>query len=78
MKTSPDDYQESELTLRDLYPQLSEEELSTLGEIFDQYLGIVLRQYARIYNDPEALTELAGLTNDELNARMKDERSTKE
>lgn len=41
-------------TIRNLYPDLTEEELLAADKTLGAYLELVLRIYNRIYEDPEA------------------------
>jgi hypothetical protein len=51
-----------EITIRDLYPHLSEERLQEAEENLERYLEVVLRIYERIQADPEAAACLRSLT----------------
>lgn len=52
---------ESPPTIRDLYPQLDENQLREAEENLDRYLELTLRIYERIRNDPQAWAEFAVL-----------------
>jgi len=45
---------ERELTIRDLYPHLSDDELKVAEENLEKYVELALRIYLRIADDPEA------------------------
>jgi hypothetical protein len=54
--------QRQEITLRGLYPHLSEEELQIAAENFDRYLELAVRMYDRIRQDPEEYARFKTLT----------------
>lgn len=49
----------SDLTLADLYPDFTEEQLREAEENLERYLAITLRIYERISSDPEAYAQSA-------------------
>lgn len=56
---------EKPINVRDLYPDLTEEELQEAEENLEAYLEVVLRIYERIANDPAAYAELQKLLAEE-------------
>ena len=64
-----------EMTIRDLYPHLNEEQLKEAEENLERYLELVLRIYERIHNDPEAYSAFKALTASRQNPKIKCERS---
>ena len=52
------------LSLTELYPELSAEELRVAEENIDRYLGVVLRISQRIENDSKALINEALTASD--------------
>jgi len=63
------------ITIRNLYPDLNEEELKEAEENMERYLELVLRIYERIRGDPEAYSAFKALTALKQNPTMKDKRS---
>jgi hypothetical protein len=53
---------ENELTIRILYPNLTEVELQQADDNLEQYLLLVLRVYERLTSDPERYAHLRALT----------------
>ena len=49
-------------SIKQLYPHLSYAELRLAEENLEQYLGLILRIYARLEQDPEAMQEFRVLT----------------
>jgi len=47
---------EGEVTIRDLYPEFSEEELRIAEENLTNYANLVFRIHSRLSNDPVAYT----------------------
>ena len=45
---------QKELAIRDLYPELKEDELKDVERNLDRYLELTLRIYQRIHDDPAA------------------------
>ena len=64
-----------DITIRDLYPHLNEEQLKEAEENLERYLELVLRIYERIQKDPQAYSVFKTLTASRQNLMMKDERS---
>ena len=50
-------------SIRDLYPQLSDEDLRNAEERFDRYIALVLRIYERLCSDPDAYQRFEDLTH---------------
>lgn len=63
-----------EPTLRDLYPDLTDEQIEEVDEAFDQYVRLALKIYDRISADPVAYAEFKQLIAEE---KPKREGSTK-
>ncbi len=51
-----------EITLHELFPQLSETELRDAERRLDDYLALAFRIWTRIQSDPEALAAFNALT----------------
>ena len=51
-----------DITIRDLYPRLTDEELREAEENMEKYLELELRMYERIFADPEAYARFKRLT----------------
>ena len=49
-------------SIKDLYPELNDEELKEAEKNLKRYADLVLRMYRRISSDPVALQELEKLT----------------
>jgi hypothetical protein len=64
-----------DITIRDLYPHLDEEQLEEAEENLERYLELVLRIYERIQKDPEGYSAFKALTASRQNLMMKDKRS---
>jgi hypothetical protein len=64
-----------EITVRDLYPRLSEEELQCAEEKLEQYLALELRVFERLLRDPDAYARFGALTASEPKPMMGGERS---
>ncbi|MDA2938742.1 hypothetical protein MYX75_10835 [Acidobacteria bacterium AH-259-A15] len=64
-----------EITIRDLYPQLDEEQLKEAEENLDRYIELALRMYERIRLDPEAYRQFKALTAQRDAAMMRNTRS---
>ena len=62
------------ISIKDLYPNLSEEELRTAEENLDQYLEVVLRIYERILSDPEAYSKMERLLGERSNKHQHSDR----
>jgi hypothetical protein len=52
----------SPLTIKDLYPDLPPEKKQEVEEVFELYLGFVLRTYEHIQADPHLYEEFLSLT----------------
>ena len=50
------------LTINDLYPDLPPDKQREVEEVFELYLGFVLRVYERIQADPQLYEEFLSLT----------------
>lgn len=61
--------------LRELYPDLSEEEVEIAVENLRQYVAAVYRVHRRLYADPHAREELDRLTAERVDDGMETERS---
>jgi hypothetical protein len=66
------DNRKEEITIRDLYPHLSEDQLKEAEENLERYLELVLRIYERIRGDPKAYSAFKSLTASRQNRMMKD------
>jgi len=66
---------EKDITIRDLYPHLNEEQLKEAEDNLERYLELVLRIYERIQKDPQAYSAFKALTASRQNPMMKDKRS---
>jgi hypothetical protein len=62
------------ISIKDLYPNLSEEELRIAEENLDQYLEVVLRIYERILSDPEAYSKMERLLGERSNKHQHSDR----
>ncbi len=69
-------FKEQDITIRDLYPRLNEEQLKEAEENLERYLELVLRIYERIQKDPQAYSALKALTASRQNHMMKEKRSS--
>ncbi len=54
--------QKNEITIRDLYPDLNEEQLKEAEDNLERYLDLVLRIYERIVNDQHDYSAFRTLT----------------
>ena len=61
---------QQKITIRDLYPNLDDEQLKEAEENLELYLKVVLRIYNRIRSDPEAYARLQSLTASRLDSNM--------
>lgn len=61
---------EEDITIRDLYPHLNDEELKEAEENLERYLELILRIYERIINDPEAYSTFKALTTSKQSPMM--------
>jgi len=52
----------TEITIRDLYPHLNDEQLKEAEENLGRYLEVTLRVYDRIRQDPDAYARFKTLT----------------
>src|SRR5580698_8516673 len=62
-------------TIRDLYPNLSENELAIAEDNLEQYLLLMLRIYERIQADPESYARFRALTEQIHGVSLKSSRS---
>jgi hypothetical protein len=62
-------------TIRDLYPEFSDDELKDAEEHILRYLEITLQIYERISSDPEAYARFKALTDPTSTLTMDNERS---
>jgi len=53
---------EPSVTIRDLYPDLNDEQLKEAEENLERYLELTLRTYDRIRQDPDAYARFKTLT----------------
>lgn len=74
MTGDPSDPQR-EITLRQLYPDLSEEDLKEAERRLHDYLAAALRIWTRIHSDPEALANFEALTARESHPTIDCDRS---
>ena len=51
-------------TIRELYPDFTEDQLPEAAANLEQYLDLILRIYERIEADPEALADLRRITRE--------------
>jgi hypothetical protein len=65
---------EREITLRELYPNLSDVQLEEADENLRQYVALVLRVLERLKLDPDAWTHFEALTASRRESRMNHER----
>ena len=49
-------------TIRELYPELNEEQLEKVEDNLDRYIESTLRVYERLLADPEAYAQFKSLT----------------
>ena len=66
---------ERRITIRDLYPELNEEELREVEENLERYIKLTLRIYGRIRSDPEAYAKFKVLTASKTDPRIEIPRS---
>ena len=59
-----------DITVRDLYPDLTDEELQVAEENLERYLELKLRVYERILGDPEAYARFKALTASRTQSSM--------
>lgn len=64
------------LTVRDLYPHLTDEQLKEADYNLNRYLEHALRMFERLRADPEAYARFKALTASRRDSTMKDTRST--
>ena len=62
--------EDREITIRDLYPHLADEELQVAEENLERYLELELRVYERILGDPEAYAHFKALTASRTQSSM--------
>lgn len=51
-----------DITIKDLYPHLNDEELKEAEDNLDRYVELVLRIYERVESDPNAYAQFKALT----------------
>jgi hypothetical protein len=71
MSTTPQ-ANKSALTIRDLYPKLSDQEAIEAEENLARYLQLALQIYERMRQDPELYTKFRHLTASESHPSMHD------
>lgn len=71
----PQHHNNREITIRDLYPNLNDEQLREAEEILERYIELAVQMYNRIKADPEAYAELIALTDKRRAARIKGKQS---
>ena len=54
--------QNEEITIRDLYPHFTDEQLKEAEENFKRYIELSIQMYRRIQGDPEAYAQFKALT----------------
>lgn len=54
--------QDEDITIHDLYPELSPEERHYVEEKLNEYLKLTIRLYERIRSDPDAYARFQSLT----------------
>ena len=59
---NPERAKETEITIRNLYPHLNDEQLKEAEENLHRYLELTLRIYDRIRQDPEEYARFKSLT----------------
>ena len=59
-----------DLSIRDLYPRLNDEDLKEAEENLKQYVELELRVYERIFADPEAYARFKALTASRTQSSM--------
>lgn len=62
-------------SIRELYPELHEDELESAQENLDRFIEHAVRMYRRILAEPEALGRFRALTSDHKDDTKKSERS---
>ena len=65
-----------DITIRNLYPGLNEEQLKEAEENLERYLELSIRIYERILNDPQAYSTFRALTASRQTPMIKGKRST--
>jgi len=66
---------EAAVTIRELYPELDDEQLKKAEENLERYLELAMRIYERIRNDPDAYAQFKALTDSSQNPTMHEQRS---
>ena len=66
---------EPEITIRALYPTLSDTELETAEENLERYIELALRIYERIRSEPESYAQFKALTASQNASSMHAQRS---
>lgn len=74
MSTTPS-VPEQDVTLRELYPHLTDAELQDVECRLDEYLTLAFRIWTRIESDPQALAEFEALTARKSHPTIEPERS---
>lgn len=64
-------HKDHKITVKELYPNLNEEELEEAEDTLDRYIDLAVRMYKRIKADPEAHAEFIALTDERRASRMK-------
>ena len=59
-----------EVTLREIFPQLTDAQLQDAERRLDEYLALAFRIWTRIESDPQALAEFEALTANESRPRI--------
>lgn len=63
---------DQQISLRELYPDLSEQELEEAEENLERYIELVLRIHERIRLDPKAYAEFKALTASDKGIKLQD------
>ena len=63
------------ITIRGLYPNLSEDQLNEAEEILERYIELAVRMYKRIKADPEAYAQFIALTDERRASTIKAKQS---
>jgi hypothetical protein len=74
--SKPMHHKDREITIRDLYPNLNEEQLREAEENLERYIELSVRMYKRITADPESYAQFIALTEEIRASRIKDQQSS--
>ena len=68
-------FEQKPITIRNLYPHLSDAEVEEAEANLRQYLGVLVRMAERIQAEGHSLNQLAELTLSQEGSNVQDERS---